>query len=320
MADLWGESAGLLNGANSAVANMNQNAIRDKEVNNQLFLGGQKNLSDMMQQVISDQTKIKQQTMQNQAEMDREKIRQSGETDRNTVEITETIANGLAKRTGDDSWSKTVGQHIPASAYTALVVHGVEANKPKPKIKEFKQGDQSVYKLVYPDGTMEDVEGVGGPRALPRPGKSPEDQLNIELAKQEKAIAANSSKLLTEVKRGKLPDEAFGGKPGDLRALAMSISSGKVGGLDSEQQARVNLIGGIMRTMKEQNDAYNENRKKAGKQPVDLTGFGDSRGDDSGLPPQAIAALKQNIGKPVTFGNGQTWMIDKNGSTKRIGQ
>lgn len=36
------------------------------------------------------------------------------------------------------------------------------------------------------------------------------------------------------------------------------------------------------------------------------------------LPPEAVAELKKNIGKPVKFANNQTWIMSQDGSTQRV--
>lgn len=48
------------------------------------------------------------------------------------------------------------------------------------------------------------------------------------------------------------------------------------------------------------------------------SGAGSWGGDTSQLPPAALQTLKTHIGKPVKFTNGQTWVMEQDGTTHRV--
>lgn len=142
MADLFGESAALLQGANSAASNYQQNQIAQESERNKLFMGGQNNLTQMMQQVMSDQTRLKQQGMQDAAAnqrqamsgqtlLDQERIQQTGgmakqgmedaaKEKANTITIDEKTAKLAAKAYGIPELANYANESMPLNKWSAI--------------------------------------------------------------------------------------------------------------------------------------------------------------------------------------------------------
>ena len=89
MADLFGESAALLQGANTAASNYTQNQTAQEAERNKLFMGGQTNLTSLMQRVMADQASMREkqlgeagatqrQGMAGQTALQQEGIQQAG--------------------------------------------------------------------------------------------------------------------------------------------------------------------------------------------------------------------------------------------------
>lgn len=154
MAGLFGESAALLQGANTAASNYQQNQTAQEAERNKLFLGGQNNLTQMMGQVMQDQGAMARQKEANQAQM---------------VDITPEIANGLVKTTGDPGWKDAVGQKMPVPVYTVLATKAAQEKVLKAKWKESKviKGDKEQTVWVNEEDPTQRIE-------LGEPGKRSE--------------------------------------------------------------------------------------------------------------------------------------------------
>lgn len=112
-------------------------------------------------------------------------------------------------------------------------------------------------------------------------GGKAEKDLQKELDKIETGIKANRDKLFA-ISTKDLPPEVWGGEPGNVRKLAQTISSGKLGKLDPNQQAQIQQVAGYINQMKSQQQRANLIHKQLGTDPTDYTGMG--LGGDTGAP------------------------------------
>jgi hypothetical protein len=153
--------------------------------------------------------------------------------------VTPEYAHGVKSSVGMDI-SDMIGKETHAGLLTALIINATKEN---------------VAKIV----------------ATAR-GKSPED-LQKELLKEQQAIKGNRDKLMTLTSKD-LPDEAWGGEPGNIAKAVQFISAGKFGKLDANQQRQVQYVAGTINTMKAQQNRANELHRALGTQAEDYTGMG----------------------------------------------
>lgn len=206
--------------------------------------------------------------------------------------IDDNMASGLVKATGNDGFKSMIGQRIDAKEAMAMATGMIKAKYRKPQLTDVDLGNGNGPQKVEIE-QVEDEQGnttykvtpVG--KSIPRgkgSGKSPEEKAADDLMKLEKEIGGTNKTLLAEIKRGNIPEEAWGGEPGNVRKLQQFISAGNMGNLDDTQKARVSAIGGLITKMSEQNTRANEIRKGMGKEAVDYTGgLGASSNDDAKL-------------------------------------
>ncbi len=138
MADLFGESAALLQGANTAASNYQQNQTAQDAERNRLFMGGQTNLTQMMGQVMQDQARLQQQQMQEtgatqrqamagQTALQREAIQHGGavamqamQEKANMIVVDEKTAKLAAKAYKEPSLESFAGQEMPLNKWSAI--------------------------------------------------------------------------------------------------------------------------------------------------------------------------------------------------------
>lgn len=110
-ANLYGEAAGLLRGTADTVLKKRE---LDQEADKTAATVGTAGLN-----VVSDLAKQKMVGAQ-AIDLEREKAKEQ------MIELTEPLANGAAKATGDESWKKAIGKQMNVAAYSALLTHGIK--------------------------------------------------------------------------------------------------------------------------------------------------------------------------------------------------
>lgn len=297
METLYGPAAALLKGAadtNTDTAN------REAKTNQQIASTAQTGASDRLQQkgAMDRQVLAGQQNMQQILETAKQNAlaeKAKYEMEHSFVMDKDTAA-GLAKTTGNSGFAQMEGQRVPAKDMLALGLGLVKSKFTKGALTDVDlgSGPQKVMVRMVEDenGTVVPEVTVVG-KSVPKGsgGKTPEEKDNKELTALEEKIGGTNKALLAEIKRGNIPEEAWGGEPGNMRKLEQFVSAGNFGNLDSTQKARVSAIGGLMTKMKEQNTRANEVRTRLKKDPTDYTGFGQqAAGGDAAL----LDWMKQN--------------------------
>lgn len=126
--------------------------------------------------------------------------------------------------------------------------------------------------------SRENVARIG---ADAKTGKTTED-LNKELRRLENSIKGNRDKLINMSFKD-IPEEAWGGEPGNYRKVMNFISAGQFGNLDATKKNQVMQIAGYANTIREEQRRANEIHRQLGSAAVDYSGMGLS-GSDTGQP------------------------------------
>ena len=175
MADLFGEAASLLQGATAAASNSRQNDIAAEAERNKLFMGGQTNLTALMQRVMADQASMREkqlgeagatqrQGMAGQTALQQEGIQQAGglakqgmedaaKEKANTITIDAKTAKLAAKAYGIPELAEYADQSMPLNKWSAIQKAAADdlAARTKESMVDGKQGgiDQRAEKNRY---------------------------------------------------------------------------------------------------------------------------------------------------------------------------
>lgn len=262
---LYGEAAGLLQGAGQVATGTANTAENARQANMEVASRAANNATEIQKQKMSEQGAIQRQGMAGAQALEQKlaEAKAAAEAERQKYDyesmmtVTQPLVDGAKKAAGVDM-SSLVGQRIPSTLWSGLITAGAKTT------------------IAY---TNADAKGN-------KTKSDAESKSEANLLKLEKDINAKTKTLMALAKEKDLPPEVFGGEPGNMRKFQQFISSGQMGNLTPEQKARVNSVKGIMDTMTEQNARANEIRKSMGKEPTDYTGFGEQPG--GGADDQAI--------------------------------
>jgi hypothetical protein len=220
--------------------------------------------------------------MAEEGALQREQLQQ----EKQFITLTPELAKGAAQVTGDESWNQAVGQKLPVAAYSALLIHGHTKDIANNyDFQDAVEGDNTqTYLLNRRTGDRIPIgkAGKGGKGRSAASGMSADDK---EFIKTYRQYAKDTEGFNYEMAKGLATTDPK--QSDDLTS--------KLDFIDTNQK-RFNDLQGV-------------------KTPVDTVG---PAAETSQLPAPAIAALKQRIGEPVTFKNGQSWMMDKNGKVERV--
>lgn len=334
---LYGPAASLLQGAADTQAKTAQIAEESRKTDAGITESASRNATALEQEKMQQEGGMKRQEMSGQqgiaevlAKAKEEALLKQQEWERETTEITPDAATGMTKASGNPAFDAFAGKRIDTKTLLGTFSSSVKAKYQRPVPVQFTDASGVAHQAtvsMYEDENgrvVPQVTVLGGavPKTPPGGGKPEKSQTSGYWFKQ---AQDGQKELLTTInKKGGIP------KSGMLHDFMASMSGG-----DTANDAKKGALKQKIEAIRTSTANYNALAEKEGKAPMNLdpnidriynqllalpaskptAGAGTGT---SALPEQAMGALKASIGKNVTFQNGQTWVMNADGTVKQV--
>lgn len=223
MPELFSTGAQLVARAGDTAAQGRREELARREQNLNTLQTTVQNIAGLIQQSQQQRGAMERQKLQGEQAIALEREKQKSEM----LTITEPLAKGLAKSTGDESWMKLVGQEMPSRQVFPLYELGL---KMRVKPITYKEGGKVVTKRW--DWETNEWVTAEAPRNIwetefpPRGGISENQR---KLANLKTSIQNDKKALDDFLKKNDIPKEGI---------LGTSFTIGKIGKLDEKEKAQ----------------------------------------------------------------------------------
>lgn len=225
MPDLFSTGASLLEGAARTDAQSQELEVQKQNQTLQTLQNVVGHLAEGIRQKGADEAAMARQKLIGQQNIEAEKLRQQG----GLLVLSKPIVEGLAKSTGDESWTQMEGKEMPAAQVLALYRYGMERRTSDSEITEVGVGKNQKQKVLYNKKTNTQIP-IGQPYDI-RGEKTGANEQQKELTRLDRAIQNDKAAI----------DKLLGSKKGlpEENKLLQMVTLGHAGSLSKAEQAQI---------------------------------------------------------------------------------
>jgi hypothetical protein len=230
----------------------------------------------------------------------------------NMIDITPQIALGLVKNTGDKEWMKAIGQKMRADVVMAMYTHGINTKISQKEITTMIGKNKVTLQPYIDDDGQLAVKQIASDEGTTTDIKKEEADAKKKKAEADATKASGSTKKASGSTKMDPADVEF---MKDFRTAKKNTS----GINDVMLQALAKKDPKQAADRQKDLDFVTNNQARYDKlEKLNPQKAASGTPQDGGqLPPQAMKAVQDANGQPVTFQNGQTWQM-KDGKPVQI--